>query len=79
MEGTSINMTESYFDLREVSDPYYGEETGGGGGGPDWLLIILILLILGGIGAFLYMKRKTFFSKMASMKKAEQVEVKSDD
>jgi hypothetical protein len=76
MEGTTINMTEHYFDLGAVTDPNAVEDTGGGESGPNWLLIILVLLALAGVGAFLYLKRNQVMGALGIKKKPEPVSVK---
>jgi hypothetical protein len=75
-DGTTINMTEHYFDLGAVTDPNAVEDTGGGESGPNWLLIILVLLALAGVGAFLYLKRNQVMGALGIKKKPEPISVK---
>lgn len=79
VEGTSINITEYYYDLREVKDPTAVASEGEEDDGTNWLLILFILAILIGAGVFLYMKRHQIQSKMNRGAKKEQVSVKEPE
>jgi hypothetical protein len=76
VEGTTINLTEQYYDLGAVTDPTIVEDTGGDGGGINWLLIMLVALVLATIVVFLYVKRNQVSGALGIKKKPEPVTVK---
>ncbi|MEA3559659.1 MAG: S8 family serine peptidase, partial [Candidatus Thermoplasmatota archaeon] len=79
VEGTSINISEYYYDLNEIKDPHAVPPDGGGGGGASWLLILLILVVLVAVVVFAYMKRQQIMSKLGRGAKQEQVTVKDPE
>ncbi|MFO8051516.1 MAG: S8 family serine peptidase [Thermoplasmatota archaeon] len=57
VDGASINISEYYYDLGEVKDPYAAPDEGGEEGGVSWLLILLIIAVLAAAGIFAYKKK----------------------
>ncbi|MFW3147039.1 MAG: hypothetical protein ACMUIE_09535, partial [Thermoplasmatota archaeon] len=68
-------ITEYYYDLNEIKDPYAVAPEEEEGGGPNWFLILLIILLVAA-AAFALMKRKQIRSKLGKRAKPEQAEVK---
>jgi len=76
VEGTTINVTEYYYDLGEVKDPNAVDQGPPKEKGLNWLLIFFILAIIATVAVVVYVKRNAIFNKLNTMKKPEMVQVK---
>jgi len=76
VEGTTINVTEYYYDLGEVMDPNAVDQGPSNGKGLNWLLIFFVLAIMAAVAVVVYVKRNAIFNKINTMKKPEMAQVK---
>lgn len=72
VDGISINITEYYYDLNEIKDPYAAPPEGKEEGGPNWLLIFLIILLVSA-AVLAFMKRKQIRRRLGRGAGTEEV------